>query len=126
MFLESSKDILYLVIAFSVLWLTAFLCWALYYVISILRDTADLIEDVKNKLDALENAVTGMKERMSKSVSALGTMATGAKFAMQLFEKHAEKTVKKAKKAAKRTAKAVKKKARKVKRSLEEDDEDFG
>lgn len=123
MYLDSSKDILYLVIAFSVLWLTAFLCWALYYVISILRDTADLIEDVKSKLDMLTSAIEGMRDRMSKSVSALGTMATGAKFAMGLFEKHAEKAVKKAKKTAKKTAKAVKKKARKVKKSLEEDED---
>lgn len=122
MFLDSSKDILYLVLAFSILWFTAFLCWALYYVVKIMRDTSDLIEDVKDKLDMLCNAIDGMKDRMAKSVSALGTMATGAKFAMGLFEKHAEKVVKKAKKSAKKTADKVKKKARKVRKDLEEDD----
>lgn len=118
MFLESSKDILNLVIAFSVLWFTAFVCWALYYLISILRDTARLIEDVREKLDALQAAIEGVKERMAKSASALGTMATGAKFLMELFERRAEKAMKKAAKVAK----DVKKKAKQVKKELEGED----
>ena len=45
--IETSKDILYLVIAFCVLWLTVFLCWALYYMIRMLKQTNQFLEDVK-------------------------------------------------------------------------------
>ena len=119
MFLESSKDILYLVLAFSILWFTAFVCWALYYLISILRDSAKLIEDVREKLDSIDSAIQGVREKLSKGAGSLSTMATGAKLLMEIVGHQKEKVVKKAKKAAK----AVKKKARKVRKKLEEEEE---
>jgi len=122
MFLDSSKDILYLVLAFSILWFTAFVCWALYYVISILRDASRLIEDVREKLDSIDNAIQGVRDRLSKGASSLSTMATGAKLLMEIVGTQKAKAVKKAKKAAA----SIKKKAKKVKKKLtEEEDEEF-
>lgn len=121
MFLDSSKDILYLVLAFSILWFTAFVCWALYYLISILRDAAKLIEDVREKLDAIDNAIQGVRDKLTKGASSLSTMATGAKLLMEIMGTQKAKAVKKAKKVAKK----VKTKAKKVKKKLEEEDEEL-
>lgn len=120
MFLDSSKDILFLVLAFSILWFTAFLCWALYYVISILRDASRLIEDVREKLDAIDNAIQGVRDKLTKGASSLSVMASGAKLLMEIMGAQKAKVVKKAKKAAS----TAKKKARKVKKKLEADDEE--
>ena len=60
MFIETSKDLLYVVLAFCVLWLTVFLSWLLYYVIAIVRDAESLIKQVKGaveKVDSLAHAV---------------------------------------------------------------------
>lgn len=119
MFLDSSKDILYLVLAFSILWFTAFVCWALYYLISILRDAARLIEDVHEKLDAIDKAIQGVRDRLTKGASSLSTMATGAKLLMDIVGTQKAKAVKKARKAAK----TVKKKAKRIRKKLEEEDD---
>jgi len=43
MLIESSKDLLYIVLAFCLLWLTVFLSWLLYYLIAIVRDAEHLV-----------------------------------------------------------------------------------
>lgn len=47
---ETSQDIFYLVLAFCVLWLTVFLCWALYYLVRILKQSNEMLSGFREKL----------------------------------------------------------------------------
>ena len=51
MFLESSQDLLYIVLALCVLWFTVFLCWLLYQAARVLRNANKIIESVTEKLE---------------------------------------------------------------------------
>ncbi len=122
MYLESSKDILYLVLAFSILWFTAFVCWALYYVITILRDASNAVSDIRDRIAAIDDAVRTVREKVEASLGSFGVAAAGFKMLSGYLAKRKEKAVEQ----AERVASKIKKKAAKVKRRIEEelDDED--
>lgn len=79
MLVENSKDILYLVISFCVLWVTVFLCWMFYYAAKILKNTSQIVEEFRMKLHALTEAVNyirgkveGMSDVMAAATSGVG------------------------------------------------------
>jgi hypothetical protein len=98
MYLESSKDILFLVLAFCVLWFTAFACWALWYVITMLRAASKVVGDVRDKLKAIDEAIRGVREKVEHSANYLGILASSLKIIMSYFEDRKEEMKKKAKK----------------------------
>ncbi len=75
MFVESSKDILYLVISFCVLWVTVFLCWMFYYVMRILRSTNQIVEEFRMRLQALTDTINYIRNKV-EHISGLLTFAT--------------------------------------------------
>jgi len=73
---ETTQDWFYLVTAVCAVWITVFLCWALYYCVRVLRQTDEVI--------------TEMRERFSKATSILNFLknkliSQGVKGAMALF-----------------------------------------
>lgn len=113
MFLESSKDILYLALAFCALWFTVFVCWALWYVISILRDASNVVEEVHDRVRAIDETIKSLREKIEHSAGYLGMMATGVKAIIAYMERRKEKMMEK----AEQTKSKMKKK---VKQALEE------
>lgn len=73
--LETSKDILYIVIAFCVLWVTIFLCWMFYYVARLLRNANQIIEEFRLRLQALTDAINNIRHKV-EVMHNLFTMAT--------------------------------------------------
>jgi biopolymer transport protein ExbB/TolQ len=123
-FLESSKDILYLVLAFCILWFTAFVCWMLYYVIGMLKDASETVRSVRDKLHAIDEAIRGVKEKLDHSASYLGMVAGGVKLAISYLEKHKEKVAEKAQKAAEKLGKKVKKAKKRFDEAMDDEDDE--
>ncbi len=94
MYLATSKDILFIVLAFVSLWLAIFLSWTLYYLICILRDARDTVHGVKKAADAIESAASHMKDKFGSLLSVIPVMAEGIKV---LIEKVGERKGKKKK-----------------------------
>lgn len=77
---ETSKDILYLVISFCVLWTTVFLCWVFYYVARLLRNANQIVEEFRIRLQTLTEAINyirGKVEHMSGLMTLITQGATG-------------------------------------------------
>lgn len=91
--IESSKDIFYIVLSFSVFWFTIFLCWALYYLIKMLKQTNELLTEVKDKIEQASNVIGVLKSKLFE---------LGVKGVMSFFNKEKPK--------AKTTTKTKKKK----------------
>ncbi|MBI5728975.1 MAG: hypothetical protein HY983_01875 [Candidatus Magasanikbacteria bacterium] len=72
---ETSKDILYLVISFCVLWVTVFLCWTFYYVMRILRNANTIVEEFRVRLQALTEAINYIRGKV-EHISGLMTLAS--------------------------------------------------
>lgn len=80
MFIESSSDILNLVISFCVLWVTVFLCWLLYYAMRLLRNANRIVEEFRMRLQALTEAINyirGKVEHISSFMTVAGEGVTG-------------------------------------------------
>lgn len=70
--IETSKDLLYVVLAFSVLWLTIFFSWMLYYVIMMLRQANQLINSFREKVEKVGQTIEKIKEKFEHASSYLG------------------------------------------------------
>jgi hypothetical protein len=64
--LETSKDLLLVVIAFCVLWVTVFFCWALYYIVALLRDMSKMTLSVREKLELVDKILKLVKDKLEK------------------------------------------------------------
>ncbi len=123
--LENSKDILYGVLAVSVLGVSAFFCVALFYVIRILKNTSAMVDEMTEKVQYLASLVDGVREKVDQ-VSSLLSLGVGgmvkkfvSKKAEELVEEGTEKISDTAKEAVSRavatTAEKMKKASKKVK-----------
>ncbi len=74
--IETSKDILYLVIAFCVLWVTVFLCWMLYYLTRILKNANQIVEEFRSRLQMLTEAINYLRDKV-ENIHGLLSMASG-------------------------------------------------
>ena len=77
--IESSKDILYIVLAFSVLWLAIFLVWLIYYLVTILRQINDILQEAREKFYRVENFFEAFRRKIEHSTASLGLIAEGIK-----------------------------------------------
>lgn len=127
--IETSKDILYLVIAFCVLWLTVFLCWVFFYVVKILKNTNRVVEEFRSRLQLLTETINYVRGKV-ESIHALIGLAGGnvANAVKNIVSKKAKEWVNKGSKkmntsakdavdlAVQATAKGMKKMAKKIRR----------
>ena len=72
--LYTSKDLLYIVLAFCILWLTIFFSWALYYIALILRDAYRMFSDMRQRLDAVDQFIKVVTEKLEHATSYLGLL----------------------------------------------------
>ncbi len=75
--IETSKDILYIVISFCVLWATVFLCWMFYYAGKILKNTSQIIEEFRVRLQALADAIGYIQEKVEYLSLAMSSVFKG-------------------------------------------------
>jgi len=76
--LDSSKDILYIVISFCVLWATVFLCWMFYHAGKILRNVNQIIEEFRVRLQVLSDAIGFIHEKVDDISEVMKTVFRGA------------------------------------------------
>jgi len=62
--LESSKDVLFIVLAFCALWLTIFLCWLMYHVAMILKNANDIAHEVRERLRSISESLDEILDKI--------------------------------------------------------------
>ncbi len=82
MYFATSKDVLFIVLAFAVLWLAIFLSWAIYYLIGILKDARDTIHGVKKAATAIESAAGHLKGKFESLLNIVSVMGDGFRMFM--------------------------------------------
>ena len=113
--LESSSDLLYVVLSFCILWFTVFLCWLLYQAARVLRNANRIIENVTEKLELIVDAVEFIKDKvdgLSSKMGIVNSMMAGLveKFVLGKINEKLEDRVAKKKPKAKNKAVVRKKK----------------
>ena len=67
----TSLEILWIVLAFCALWITAFICWAVYHIAMVARNIHIVLDDAKHALVQIETAIAGVKEKMEHHAKIL-------------------------------------------------------
>lgn len=75
MYLETSQDLLYLVLSLCILWFTVFFCWLLYQAARVLKNANDIIENLTQKLELIADAVEYMREKIDKVSGHMGIVS---------------------------------------------------
>ncbi|MFH1667629.1 MAG: hypothetical protein ABH884_01225 [Candidatus Komeilibacteria bacterium] len=97
--LETSKDLLNIVIAFCVLWLTVFICWFIYYIVSIMRRVTETMDQVSKMTVNINNFFTEAKNKMQQATSYIPMVFEGIKGLTNYVNKKSKtKTASKSKK----------------------------
>jgi uncharacterized membrane protein len=74
---NSSRDILYLVISFCIIWITVFLCWVFYYLVRILKDTSKIVEEFRVRLQSLSETVKNIGDKVEHMYGLLSLAGGG-------------------------------------------------
>ena len=75
----ASTDVLYIVLAFCVLWLSIFVCWLIYQVAMILKNVNDTISELREKIAKIEEAISFMRNKFDKATSGITLLSEGIK-----------------------------------------------
>jgi len=85
--LETTKDVLFIVLSFCILWITVFLCWALYHLVNVLRNSNKTIEDVNEKFNDWSGTVDLVQEKVEEGIAALSLISSSTKALLGIFGK---------------------------------------
>jgi hypothetical protein len=96
--INDSKDLLYIVISISVLGLTFFICWSIYYFAMILRQSLQIIKEARSWLHKVDDMISSFKEKIEHSASYLPLIGEGVKKLIEIMKNRAEKKKKSKKK----------------------------
>jgi len=94
--LTTSKDLLFIVIAFCVLWLTIFLSLILYYLIVILKRGKEVVDLFREKTQKMLEVIDIFKKKVEPTMACISTVVEGVKQVTDYVQK--KKTRKKKKK----------------------------
>ena len=87
-------DILYIVLAFSVLWISAAIFWLIFQAASLIKNFNDVLAEVKDKVDSIENAISGIRHRFESATGSLGVVVGGIeKLVEYVVEKKRKKDI---------------------------------
>jgi len=75
--LDSSQDVLFYVIAISIISLTAFTCWLLYYFIAIIKNVYTVTKSLKKKMDMVDDILKSVKSNVSNAANYFGIVVSG-------------------------------------------------
>ena len=92
----SPLDILYIVLAFCVLWLTAALFWLVWQVATMLRNINEVVNESREVMHKVEDALSGIRQKFESATSSLGVVVQIAAKGMEyLMEKRVNSVLKK-------------------------------
>ncbi|MFA5134480.1 MAG: hypothetical protein WC505_01675 [Patescibacteria group bacterium] len=102
--LETSKDLLFVALATCAVALTFFMCWALYYIVMMLKrahavvnEVSELVMSIKQKLERLERLFDAVEDKIKNSASYLPLLFKGITELVEYFKRRREEKPKRKK-----------------------------
>lgn len=94
----SPLDILYIVLAFCALWLTAGVFWLIWQVASIFKTVNDTVAQAQDTLTKIEDALAGIRAKFEHTTSVLGIVVDATSRVVEHVLESKAKSTKKRKK----------------------------
>ena len=96
--LETSKDILNIIIALSIFGLAFFICWSVFYLAMMLRQIFKIIKEMRDRTHKIDEIIKLIKKKIEHSTSSLTLIGEGVKKLVEVVKERAEKREEKKKK----------------------------
>lgn len=78
-FIQTSKDLMYVIIAFGVFLLSAFFAWLLYYMIMIIRQVYIMTKEMRARINKVDETFRAFREKFEHGASYLLLISEGMK-----------------------------------------------
>ncbi|USN53166.1 MAG: hypothetical protein H6760_03250 [Candidatus Nomurabacteria bacterium] len=91
MYFSTSQDLFFFVLAVAIAILTAFMVWALFYIIMILRKGYNAVNEIEEKLASLDALFTTVKEHLIHSSSSLKVLVGVVTKLIEVIQKRKQK-----------------------------------
>ena len=79
------QDMLYVVASICLIWVSGFLCWALYETARLMRQSNEVVTDVREKVEAVEAYVDEAMDKLSSLSSYLGVITKAGESVMHMI-----------------------------------------
>ncbi|MEA3449638.1 MAG: hypothetical protein U9Q85_01515 [Patescibacteria group bacterium] len=89
--LETSKDILNIAIAVSVISVAGFGAWAVYYIARILQQAFKITKEMRDRITKIDELIKILKDRIEHSTSYLLLIGEGVKKLVEIGKNYVEK-----------------------------------
>ncbi len=76
---DTSKDILNITIAVCIVSFTFFSCWGIYYIVKIIKNISEVVDDFKNLFTKMDYILDLIKDKIQSSTSYLFLIGEAAK-----------------------------------------------
>lgn len=84
--LQTSQDLLNIVIALCVFLFTVFVCWAIYYFARILQQAFRMIKEMRDRINKIDEVIKAFKEKIDHSTSYLLLIGEGVKKLVEVIQ----------------------------------------
>lgn len=88
--IQTSQDLLNIVIALCVFLFTIFVCWSIYYFARILQQTFRVIKEMRDRINKIDEVVKAFKEKIDHSSSYLLLIGEGVKKLVEVIQEKSE------------------------------------
>lgn len=88
--LETSKDVLNIVIAISIFGIAFFLCWGMYYINMSLRQIFKAVQEMRERISKVDALIDAIKSKIDHSASYLFLIGEGIKKLVNIAKKYAK------------------------------------
>ena len=102
---ETSKDLLFIAIAASVVGFTVFACYSIFYLAQILRQAFKIVREMRDRIHKVDELIKILKDKLEHSTSYLMLIGEGVKKLVEVAKDYTGKGSKGSKKAEVRSKK---------------------
>lgn len=69
-----AQDILFIILAFCVLWVTVFVCWFLFQVAMVIKNINGLLHEIKFQFERFDQTLNGIKSKFEEGSGHMESM----------------------------------------------------
>lgn len=92
---ENSRDLLNIALGSSILGVSFFLAWAIYYFARLFQQIFKIVKEMRSRLSLLDDLIRTLKEKIEHSTSHIVLIAEGVKKLVEVIKERSEKKEKK-------------------------------
>ncbi|KKR21310.1 MAG: hypothetical protein UT48_C0010G0058 [Parcubacteria group bacterium GW2011_GWE2_39_37] len=93
--IQDSRDLLNIVLAFCILWLTIFIAWFIYYVAMLMREAFKMTREMHERINKVDDLIVAFKDKIEHSTSYLLLIGEGVKKLVEMARSYSKKNSKK-------------------------------